>query len=531
MNWERIKERIDEIISSNTDRPGEKTSKKKLTRDIKKNEKTIEDIIGFSDDVNFREFKLGKKLKIKATLIYIDSLVDKKTINESILEPLFTEEFFSDNVENLTTDDIVKFVRDNTMTINEVKVTEKLEDTIEGILNGDSVLLVDGYEQVMVLNTKGWEKRSVSEPVVESVIRGPRDGFTETLAVNTGLIRRRVKHPSLRIKNYNIGRFSKTSVSICYIEGIANKHLVEEVKERINNINIDNIGSSGFVEQLIEDSHLSPFPQILSTERPDRVAANLMEGRVAVVVDNTPFVLILPMTISIFFQSPEDYHERFLVANFIRIIRGIAAFLSLTLPSIYIALISFHPEMLPTRLALAFAGGRGMVPFPSYLEAFIMEGAMELLREASIRLPNPIGPTIGIVGALIVGEAAVSASIVSPFMVIIVAVTTIASFTIPDYGSAIALRILRFPLMVVTTIFGLYGLIWGLIAITIHLASLKSFGIPYLTPLAPSRLSDLKDLVVRAPFWLMYRRPKYLRTKDEKRFSSKGDDDQNERTR
>ena len=526
-----IKKRVEEVISSRTDNPEKKSKERKLNNKLKENLKLIEDIIGFSDDVIIRKFKLGNRLGIKAALIFIDGLIDKQIINESILQPLLIEEFSAEDTEELAASDIIKFVEENTLTINELEVVSELEDVIQGSLNGDTVLLIDGYSQAFILNSKGWNMRGISEPDTESVIRGPRDGFTETLRVNTALIRRRIKHPALRIKSLTVGKYTKTDVAICYIEGLTNKNLVEEVKERVNNIEIDNILESGFIEQLIEDNHISPFPQILSTERPDRVVGNMLEGRIAIVTDGTPFILIVPATFSVFLQSPEDYYDRFIIGSFLRILRFIAIVIALALPSIYIAVIAFHPEMIPTQLALAFAGGRAAVPFPSYIEAFVMSGLMELLREASVRLPNPIGPTIGIVGALIIGDAAVSASIVSPFMVIVVATTTIASFAIPDYSAAIALRIGKFPLMILASIFGIYGLVLGLIFLSIHLTSLKSFGIPYMTPIAPSRINDLKDTILRVPIWNMVTRPKYMRTKNKQRFTSKGDDDGNERTR
>lgn len=531
MKKKNIRNRIKEIINSGTDNPGEKAQEKKLSKKLKENLQLIEDIIGLSDDVVIRKFTLGNKLGIKAALIFIDGLIDKQVINESILKPLLIEEFSAEDTKVLAVNDIVNFIKENTMTINELQVVDNLEEAVQGPLNGDSILMIDGYQQVFILNSKGWKTREISEPQTESIIRGPRDGFVETLRINTALIRRRLKHPALRIKSMNVGKYSKTDVAICYIEGLTNKHLVEEVKERINNIDIDNVLESGFIEQLIEDNHISPFPQILSTERPDRVVANMLEGRIAIVTDGTPFVLVAPVTFSVFLQSPEDYYDRFIIGSFLRVLRFVAIVIALILPSLYISVIAFHPEMIPTQLALAFAGGRAAVPFPSYMEAFMMTGLMELLREASIRLPNPIGPTIGIVGALIIGEAAVSASVVSPFMVIIVATTTIASFAIPDYSAAIALRLVKFPLMILSTIFGLYGLVLGLIALSVHLVSLKSFGIPYMTPMAPSRINDLKDALLRAPLWSMVTRPQYMRTKNKQRFSSKGDDDGNERTR
>ncbi|MEJ6951932.1 spore germination protein [Natronospora cellulosivora (SeqCode)] len=531
MKKKRLRDRIQEILNSNTDNPIKKVEEKTLSKKLKDNVKIIEDIIGFSDDVEIRNFEIANKDKTKAAIIFIDGLVNSQIINDNILKPLLDFNLIEENSKESTINDFASFLERKILSVDEVEINDQLEDLVQGPLMGKTILLIDGYNKGLILNTIGLEFRGVEEPQTEAIIRGPRDGFTENLRVNTSLIRRRIKHPSLRIKNMVVGKYSKTDISICYIEGLTNKYLVEEVKERIANIEIDGIQDSGYIEQLIEDNHYSLFPQLLSSERPDRAVANLLEGRIVIVTDGTPFALIAPVTISVFLQSPEDYYDRFMIASLLRFIRFIALIITLTLPAFYIALIAYHPEMIPTELALAFAGGRAEVPFPSYIEAFLMAGLMELLREGSVRLPTPIGPTIGIVGALIIGEAAVTANIVSPFMVIIIATTTIASFAIPNYSAAIALRLLQFPLMIMASIFGLYGIILGLIIISIHLVSLKSFGIPYMTPMAPSRINDMKDTLVNVPIWSRFNRPKHLRTKNRQRFSSKGDDDGNERTR
>ncbi|SDK60131.1 spore germination protein, partial [Aneurinibacillus migulanus] len=316
---------------------------------------------------------------------------------------------------------------------------------------------------------------------------------------------------------FQVGERAKKELIIAYIKDIADPGLVKEVKKRIKKIDIDNVLESGYVEQLIEDNYLSLFPQVQSTERPDRVIGALMEGRVAILLDGTPFALIVPVTFSMLLQSPEDYYERWIPSTLIRLLRFFAALVSLLAPALYISFISFHPGLIPTKLAISITSTREGVPFPSLIEALIMEVSIEILREAGLRLPKPIGPAMGIVGGLIIGEAAVRAGIVSPIMVIVVAVTAISSFALPQYNAGIPLRVLRFVAMLCAAIFGLYGLILFFLFLCSHLVKLKSFGIPYSSPAVPYQISDWKDFMVRMPLLMMKRRPKMMHTKDPRR--------------
>lgn len=314
-----------------------------------------------------------------------------------------------------------------------------------------------------------------------------------------------------------MGRKAPRTVAIAYNSDIANDALVQEVRQRIARIDMDDVPDSGYIEQFIEDNHLTLFPQVQNTERPDRVNSALMEGRVAILLDGSPLALIVPVSISMLMQSPEDYYERWIPGTLVRVLRYIAALISTLGPALYISFISFHQGLIPTKLAVSIAGSREGVPFPSLIEALIMEVSIEILREAGLRLPKPIGQTIGIVGGLVIGEAAVQAGIVSPIMVIVVAITAISSFAIPQYSAGIALRIIRFGTMFSAAIFGLYGVILFFLLVCSHLAKLKSFGIPYLSPAAPYRFGDWKDFVLRAPLSIMTRRPKAMQVKQPKR--------------
>ncbi|KXZ38890.1 spore germination protein [Alkalithermobacter thermoalcaliphilus JW-YL-7 = DSM 7308] len=482
------------------------------------------------DDLVIREFEVGSENEVKMALVYIDGLADKVLVGNSALENLIVSSRIAqpDKIK----EDIKEFVKNKTLAITEIKEIEDINEAIDNILSGETVLFIDNVKEIIVLSSRGWPTRSVSEPQTETVIRGPRDGFTETLKMNTSLVRRRIRDTKLKVKTLSLGKRSKTDTVIMYIEDIVNEKVLKRVEDRLNTIDIDSIKESGDVEQLIEDNWLSLFPQIQNTERPDVVAAALYEGRVCIMVDNTPFALIAPATLNVFLHSPEDYYERWIISTIIRTLRVIATSASLFLPALYIAVTSYHPGMLPTALTLYVAGTRMGVPFPAFTEALLMEGTLELLREAGIRLPGPIGSTIGIVGGLVIGQAAVEAGIVSPLMVIIVAITAISSFATPSYNMAIGFRILRFMFMILASILGLYGIIIGFLVVAIHLASLKSFGIPYFEPFSAmgEHTLDLKDAVFRSPLSTMKFRPRSFTNKNlvrsqDKRKEQYGEDD------
>jgi spore germination protein KA len=470
----------------------------------------LQNTLGNSSDLIIHSFEISSPDKQRAALAYIDGLVKQEIVNDFILRPLLRRDIPQE--EN----DLQTPVWER-IPMSDTRFLDDWQEVLQAVLSGDTVLFLDQYDRCLSVSTKGWEKRGVEEPSTESVVRGPRDGLTETLRINTAQIRRRIKDPNLRVQNVKVGYRTDTDVAILYIEDIANPRIIQTIRSRIEKIEIDGALESGYIEQFIEDHPWSPFPQIQNTERPDKVAASLLEGKIAILVDGTPFALIAPAIFSQFYNSPEDYYERFLIATLIRFIRIISMIMALMLPSLYIAFSSFHPEMIPSKLVIAMAAGRATVPFPSVLEAFLMEVTMEILREASVRLPGPVGPTIGIVGALVVGESAVRAGIVSPIMVIIVALTTIGSFASPSYSAAISLRMLRFPLMLFSGILGLYGVMLFLIIITIHLCSLESFGVPYLTPWAPRDFSSWKDTFYRTPLYRMMKRPLHSQPLDSDR--------------
>ncbi|MEH6852074.1 spore germination protein [Bacillus sp. 491mf] len=490
-------------------------SKEKFTGDFILDLELVKKEINDNSDVHFREFNIGRT-GIKAAIIFVEGLSDKELIDTHIMKSLmvdFYEEYMNDSSYKKGTVS-KEFIKEQVLSISEVSEAHDINDLMSKVLTGSTALLVDGSPDVLILSTTKGRTRNVEEPISEVSVRGPRIGFTEVLSDNTALLRRHGENAGLSLVKFQVGKRAKKELVVAYMKEIADSELIEEVKRRIQKIDIDNVPESGYIEQLIEDNYFSLFAQVQSTERPDRVIAALMEGRVAILLDGTPFALIAPVTFSMMMQSPEDYYERWIPGTLFRILRFGAAIISLFTPALYISFISFHPGLIPTKLAISIIGGKMGVPFPAIIEALLMEVAIEILREAGLRLPKPIGSAMGIVGGLIIGQAAVEAGIVSPIMVIVVAATAISSFALTPYSTAIPLRILRFAGMFCAALFGLYGLILFFLFLCSHLVKLKSFGVPYVSPAVPYKASDWKDFIVRAPFQMMKRRPEMLHPKD-----------------
>ena len=478
-----------------------------ITKNLDENLKTIKKMLGDPTDLVMRELIIGG-IEKRAAIIYISGITDENLINNNILKVI------QENLKQFETD-ILDKIHSEVVAVTDTDKSNNLDDVSLAILNGNAAFYLEGYEEVLLMGTTGGESRSIEEPESETLVRGPRDGFVENIFTNMALIRRDIRDPNLRFKKHDVGKRSKQMLVVCYVEGITNPDLVNEINRRLRTMDIDYISDSSFVEQWIEDSIFSPFPQILDTERPDVVSAGLMQGKVGIIVDGTPFALVAPMSLSDGLSSPEDYTQRWMSASLLRILRFLAAFIAVFLPGLYVAFVSFHPGMIPSTLAYSIAASREGVPFPAAVEAILMAITFELLHEAGVRLPKVIGQTIGIVGGLVIGEAAVSAGIVSPIMVIVTALTAIAAFSIPTYSMSIAFRTFRFIVIIASGALGLYGIILVYIMMNIHIVNLKSIGMPYSTPFGPLFLKDLKDVVIRAPFTRLTRRPKHLEPVDD----------------
>ncbi|HZG58815.1 spore germination protein [Paenibacillus sp.] len=460
---------------------------------------------GRTDDLGERSVPIAGGSRT-AIVFYFDSLVDKAVVDQFVIAKLqtMTERSWDAPAAELSTHGLFS--------------AQTIEEASKRLLAGGTVVFVDGLREAWIASTDGGQRRSVTEPSSEAVVRGPREAFNESLLTNMGLLRRRLYTPRLRFENVLVGSVSRTPLSIVYIDGLAKADILEEVRSRIGKIDIDGVVESQVIEEFIEDPVYSPFPTVFNTERPDRVAAALLEGRIAILTDGTPVALVVPATITMFLYSNEDYYQRFDIASLLKTLRTVTFFISFLLPSFYVALLTFHQEMIPTTLLIALTGQREGVPFGIATEVLLMELTFEVLREAGIRLPKTIGSAVSIVGGLVLGQAAVEASLIGPGTVIAVSATAIASFTTPSYGFAIASRMLRFAMLFLTAFIGSFGFFFGLIFIIVHLNTLRSFGVPYMSPIAPFHRKSWRDLLVRVPWWAMQYRPAEV-TADRKRFA------------
>lgn len=492
-----------------------------INKNLTVNLKKIKTNLAQSFDLNYKDVFLGGNQNYKTTIIYITSIIDQQYLQQEIIKPLMLNIKFTAPQDIKS--NIQKLIHQLPLPIGQTEFANSLNQVIAGVLAGKVVLFINQFDQAFMLDIKKLASRDVNTPQIESTTRGPQEAFTESLETNFSLIRKRLRDNNLMIKNYKLGKRTQTDLGVLYIDDLADQEILQQLNNRIHNIDLDGVIDTSYINQYFQDNWKTPFPLFQNTERPDKAIHNLLEGKIILILDGTPFVSIVPTTFIQFFQTPEDYYDVFYVGSAIRVLRLIATFITISLPSLYISLVSFHHELLPTDLALTIATTRQEVPFPSYLEALIMELSLELLRESGIRLPGAIGQTIGIVGGLILGEAAVNAGLVSPPMVIVVALTAISSFVIPDYEAAIPLRLLRFPLMILASFFSVYGIMIGWLFILIHICSLESFNQPYFAPFAPIKISDLKDSIIRVPLRLMGQRPYSTANQQKDRQNRKGE--------
>lgn len=527
--WNRAAERAGEPAGGEQERPdaGEALQQKKFTASLSDNRATLEHILGKSGDLVYREFSFGKDGQCRGLLIFVDGLANQEILNESVMGVFQYERRFA----QLTGFDLsgegdggLEQIKAAMLTVADVKDAPTVGKAVDGCLSGETIFIVDGCPQALLVNTRGWERRSVSEPETEAVIRGPREGFTENLRTNTALLRRKIKAPGLTMEALKLGRRTRTDICIVYIKGLCDAGLLQRLRRRLRRIDTDAILESGYIEQYIEDAPFSLFPTVGYSEKPDVVAAKLLEGRVGIIIDGTPFVLTAPMLFNESFQTAEDYYIRPYFASFVRALRYLAYFFSILGPALYVALTTFHQELLPTSLLFTMTAAREGVPFPAALEAFLMLGTYEILKEAGLRLPKPVGQAISIVGALVMGESAVSAGLVSAPMVVVVAMTAVSSFVVPTQTNAGTL--LRIIFLALAALMGGYGILLGLLGMLIHLSGLTSFGVPYLSPAAPFHPEDSKDLLIRAPLWMMLSRPVGMAKRNVRRqeFFQPGDD-------
>lgn len=507
-------EKVKEKKIAESDQPPEPGDEVKS--DINANLLHMKDVysIPVNSDIILREFDIVYGcMSVRAFIIFFDGMTDREVINNYILKPLMVNSIMplKDTAESLE-DYIVRQL----MPHCQVSINKAYKKAVEEVNFGGCALFVDGLAVCFTADVKGWDHRGIEKPNNEIIIKGPQEAFNEVLRTNSAQIRKRLKDEDLIVEDVLVGKVSRTPCSIMYIKDVVNEALVAEIRRRLEGIRVDYLLDAGALEQLIEDSTIYPSPQMISTERPDYVSELLVSGRVAIIVDGSPNVLVVPITAYDLMHSPEDNYIRYPYVNLLRYIRYVAGFLALLLPGLYVAVTNYHHEMIPTDLLLAIEASREKVPFPSLVEILLMELSFELIREAGLRVPGPIGPTLGIIGALILGQAAVAANIVSPILIIIVAVTGIGSFAIPNYSLAYSIRILRFAFIFLGVLAGFLGITMGLFIAGSWSTALKSFGVPFMAPLGPRTSNKFKNVIFKAPEWKMENRPDYLNTKKKK---------------
>lgn len=489
---------------------------RKVSANLRENEKYLRSRLENCSDILIRPMRLGDKHKVDCLMVYIEVAVSNMMLDDSALGKMINHFW------EISPEDIQEFVRHNSLGIADVKKLENLDESIDAMLAGNAVFFIDGYDKAMKISSKGYPSTGVMEAESEKVLRGSREGFSDSVKSNSALIRKRLRDTRLKVEEYKIGVRSHTLTQVLYMDDLVHEGLLEEVKERLEEFQIDGILDSGMLEQLTEDVWYSPFPQYQTTERPDRAVQEILKGKVVILCDNSPEALILPGNFSSFMESSEDWYHRFEMASFLRILRYLAVIMATVLPGLYLAVIRFHTQILPSALILSFAEAREGVPFSSVVELIFLELAFELIREAGVRIPGSLGNAIGIVGGLVIGQAAVEANLVSPIVVMIVALTALGSMTVPNEEFAAAFRLVKYGFLILGGYLGIYGIVLGVYLVIGHLAGLISFGIPYLVPFIKKEQKGSRgEGVLRVPLRKRVLRPFYAREEQKIRLKRK----------
>lgn len=475
----------------------------------------IKNQIGDSSDIIIRTLFVNGNKDLLVTLIFVDGLINSKNVDDDVLKPLLQEGILS---QSGSEKEIIERISNGALYHSAVKVRSKIDECIEDILDGSAALIFDKVQRAATFDIKGFEKRAISEPSGENIIKGAKDAFVEAIRVNTSLVRRKIKTQNLRIYETKVGVQTLTSIAVVYIEGLTNKNLLKEVLKRLDSINIDGALTAASIEEYIIDNKWSIFPQVMYTERSDKFCESILYGRAGLIIDGLPIAYIVPVVFSMFLQAPEDYANNYIVASIIRIIRYGSYVATLVIPGFYISITTFHQEMIPTDLAMSIIKSKSGVPFPIFVEVLFMLIAFELLIEAGLRLPKTIGQAVSVIGAVVVGQAAVTAKLLSPAVIIVIALTGIAGFTMPNQDFSNSVRFWRLILVICSVIAGLFGLSIGLLVMGYMLSKMESFGVPYLSPFAANEGRELlQDSILRFPLFTMKKRPMNLKTTNKKR--------------
>ncbi|MBX4264703.1 spore germination protein [Clostridium estertheticum] len=474
--------------------------------DLNGNIDLIRNGLGKQSPIVVKHFYIGSDQPLEAAIIYVNGIADKDIIDRDILNPLMIH--IGENLNGRA--NIGDYLCKRYISMSNTLVESDLNGVVNHLKRGKTAVLINGALEVIIADTTGGVQRAIMEPMNETAAKGPRDGFVENLEVNISLIRRKVKDKNLNIELFNLGSRLQSDLAMVYIEDVVDKHVLEELKKRIEAIDLDAVLSAGKLEQYIEDYAYTVFPQAYSTERPDRAIGNMLEGRIVLIIEGTPMVLVYPAIFMQFFQAVEDYTERTVVSSFVRLLRILAAIIVITLPSIYLTLIKFNVELIPIKFVTPIVQSRVGIALTPFLEIIAMELVVEFLREGGLRLPTKIAQTLSLVGGIIIGDTAIQSKMVSPTTLLIVGITVITTFLIPNYDMSLSIRMLRFPMLVLANVMGIFGIAVGWFLILVHLSSLDSLGVPYFE----FHKNDMKDTFIRAPLWKMNKRPEGIPNSD-----------------
>ncbi len=486
-----------------------------MTKSLAGNIATLKKVFANDDTLIVREFQNKRAKAARCCIFYINGMVNTEMISENIIQPVLR----NDLLKGINRHDLLEELKKKVIISNHVTVETELNKMASAIMYGDTLFLLEGYNQALVISSKGWQARSITEPESSKVVRGPREGFTESIMINLSLLRRRINNTDLKFKFRDMGERTHTKTCICYIEGLAQESILNELEKRLDDIKIDGIIDSGYIQELIRDAPFSPFETVGASERPDVVAAKLLEGRVSLFVDGSPFVLTVPFVVVENFQANEDYYNNYIISSINRVLRGLTAVTTVAIPAMFLSIVTFHQEMLPTPLLLSLASSRQDVPIPTVVSLFLMLLIFDIIREATTRMPVNINQAISIIGTIILGQAAVEARLVSAPVLIVTALTGITTLINMNFISAAI--VFRYFLLLGAFFLGIYGFFLCFILMYLHLMSIRSFGVPYMMNVTKAKNHDGQDAWIRAPWWTMTLRPKIIGAKNLTRQASK----------
>ncbi len=475
-----------------------------FSHDIDKNMDALRELFVDTDDFRIREFQINSTKPTRACVIYLNTIADEKIIREEIMRTLMQK--LPQSVQELRSLQI-SLLQHSVLSSSDMVQSTSVREAVRNMMIGSTLLFIEKSDQCLIIMTPWSNKRAISEPETESVSRGPHDGFTELISDNIGMVRRRIKDPSLKIVSYTLGAKTQTKVSMMYLKDLALPELVNDVSERLKEIHTDSILESGDIEEFLEDDALTPFPQVEVTERPDKSAAAMLEGRIIILVDGTPGTLVVPTTFFQLAQTPEDHYQRAIFSSFKRIYRLLGFILATSLSSFYLALVNYSTHLIPVKLVPVLMTKRAEVPFPPLLELIIMQVLIDMILEGNLRMPAKLGQTLGVAGAIVIGQAAITANLITPAVVIVVSVTTITAYLQPRLSNSYSIIWIRYFNMLIASMFGFFGIVVAWMFWVIHLCSLQSFRTAYFAPIAPFKWSDWKDAIIRVPKWAMTKQP------------------------